>query len=373
MTLSVASRLIHRPARISEHARLVLNLIERGRQWLEWAIHDPRARYHFENEEALVAGVQAGLHASPLLLLRNPALMVGPAKLMTLDLADLRFLVRARDGDGGKPAAIRIGKICAAYGLVTQAELAAAADFLEDLGVADEPVFQAMTFEERLAIHHLSCHRDELPGPAFQEEAAAFAVGQARTPLEFIDYYKAYLQYLAAARKLPRDPGQRTARVKAAVDTLLPHLYHALDCPRVDAPAAPWEVAAAIDEWLMMGRRLGFSRLSQGAQQVIAHTPFARRDRDADADAEEDDEEEEEVRAIVAAYLAGAHALLGSAEVAGGRIGQDGASRTLEVRSGRAAADIALGFDGIITLSGFHGSPTGPAMPITQRRKSWSS
>lgn len=364
MTLSVASRRINRAAGISEHGRLVLRLIDGGLPWLEWAMHDPHARYHFENENALVAGVQIGLHAVPLVVLRKkPGLIVGPIKLMTLGLPDLRFLAHSNDDDGRGGMAVRVQNICQRNGLVTEADFARAMSWLEGLGVApDEPLFRAMALQDRLAIHHLYCRRSELPGPASPEEAAAFALERARTPLEFVDYYKAYLQYVAAARRVPTDRERRMARVKAAIDRLQPLLYPALDCPRVDGLVASWEVAAAVEEWLMMSRRLGFSRLSRGAQQVIAHTRYPRRDGEGDSD-------EDEARRIVAGYLAGAQALLGSAQLGDGQIGQDGVSRTFHVRSDLEAAVIALGPDGMITLNGFRASPRETAIPPTTKRR----
>lgn len=359
MTVSVASRHIHRLSALSEPARLVLGLIQGGRDWLEWAIHDPRARYHFDDESALVAGIQPGLHGSPLLLLRSLGLLAGPVKLMTIDPPDLRFLTQMNKGGARDGGAVRLKKIRAVYGLVTQAELAEIPAFLKELGVAGAPVFQAMGFDEQLALHAFLCDEDRLPGPDHREEAATFAVAHAATPLEFVDYFRAYRHYVAAARHLPREPKARMACVGEAIEMLLPLLYNALDCPRVDGLIPPWEVAAAIDEWLMMGRRLGFSRLSQGAQQVIAHTDFPRSDGG-----------EDEARAIVANYLAGAQALLGSAELGRGQIGQDGASCTFEPRSELGTAVVALGAGGIITLTLFSRAvPEEPALPSTSKRR----
>jgi hypothetical protein len=352
MTVSVAGRPIHHLASLAEPTRLVLDLIEGGWRWLEWAAHHHRARYHFDSQSALVAGIQAGLHASPFLLLLRLGLLVGPAKLMTLDTSDLRLVVRAEQGGAGTEAAA-LEQVREA-GLVTQAELAASIDRLDQFGLAREPVFGAMSLNDQLAIHDLDLGEDRLFDHDLRAEAAAFAVGQARTPPEFVDYYRAYLQYVEAAPDIPDKPKLRTERVAEAVRILLPLLFHTLDCPRVDSAS---EVPGAIEEWLMMGRHLGFSRLSQAVQQVIAHTTFSER-------------EFEDAPHIVARYLALAHALLASTELDDGRLGQDGVSRTFELRSDSEEAVVLLGPDGIVTLSVFRGFPTAhKTRPVTKRRK----
>ena len=356
MTVSVAGRPIHQRAGIHEPGRLVLELIDGGSEWLDWAMKAPQALYHFDDETALVAGVQAGLHASPFLLLRKRGLMVSPATLMTLSRADLKALAQGEQPGNGKAATARADKVVSDHKLVTQADLADGATFLTELKVAGEPVFQFMGFGDRLAIHRLFqvSIRSDAPSEALQQEAAAFAIVQSQTPLEFADFYLAYLQYvaaLAAKGTQPADRAERAALVETAVYTLRPLLFHALECPRVDGPTAPWEVSTAVQEWLMMGRQLGFSRLSQGVQQVIAYSGFAGQD------------DPDEAEGIVGAYLAGAQALLASQELGPGRIGQDGASYSYHVESSSTQADIALGADGIVTLSSFR--PKEPATPST--------
>jgi len=353
MSVSVAGRQIHRLVMLSESARIVLGLIGGGVEWLEWAIHHPRARYHFADESALMAAVEFGLHDSELLMLPALGLKVGPAKLMTLDTEDLSILAYARAEDR------RVKRILADHGLATEAELARDRPILEDKLELGEPlplVLQGMGFEDQLRIHALLWPEQPLPDSAPPAEAAQFALELAANPLEFADYYRAYLQYLAAD---PGPPGEksRMARVRDAIEILQPLLFDALDCPRIDGRGAHWEVALAIDEWLLMGRRLGFSRLSQGAQQVIAHTRFPCR------------EDDEEASRIVAAYLVGAQVLLGSAKLGHRWVAQDGISSTFPIRSDLEEAVIALGPDGIITLASFRTLPEPPASPATTKRR----
>lgn len=340
MTVSVASRPIHSLTGISELARVVLGFIDGGLEWLEWAIRDPRARYHFEDESALVAGVQSGLHASPFLLLPVLTVQVSPVKLMTVSLADLRTLQLVERGNTSATVTTRATQILTDHQLLTQAQLAGGMALLDQWKVNGKPLFQCMTFADQLALFGLLNDPGETGLDDYQSEAAAFAVVQAATPVEFCDYFRAYLQEIAKAATLKETPDQRQALVQDALDTLLPLMFDALDCPRVDGLVAPWEVSAAIDEWLMMGRQLGFSRLSLGVQQVIANTGF---NQQTGADA----------AVIVDAYLAGAQALLRSADLGRGQLGQDGASCIFQVSANAGQAVVALGADGIITLASY--------------------
>ena len=342
MTVSVASRPIL--TGVSEPGRLVLAFIDGGLQWLDWAIQDPRARYHFEDESALVASVQAGLHASPFTLLPTLGLMVGPVKLMTISPTDLRTLGLAETGDTSDLTATRVAQILSAHNLVTESDFAGVVPYLKGLKAYPAPVFQCMGFADQLAVFNLLKAGQAL-GTNFQLEAAAFALAQGRTVPEFVDYFQAYLDYVAAVGAQGDTPAQRAALAQSALDTLLPLLFDALDCPRVEGLVAPWEVSAAIDEWLMMGRRLGFARLSQGVQQVIANTTFQQQ---TGMDAQ----------VLVDAYLAGAQTLLRSADLGRGQMGQDGASCVFNVAYKGEEAEVDLGADGVITLGGYRRTPS---------------
>lgn len=338
MALTVANRPVRSAAGISESSRLVLGFVDGGQQWLQWAINAPAARYGFADESALLAGIQAGLHGSPFALLPTLRLMVNPVKLMTLALADLGILARAEAGD--KRAAAGARRVLTAHGLVTQADLAGIQAFLDSLKVGAAPLFQGIDFGDRLALLDLA-GEDSKAAPGLRAEAAAFAVEQGRTPLEFVDYYRVYLAAAASAGAKSEKPAERRARAEAALHTLLPLMFAALDCPRLAGGlTAPMEVAQAIDEWLMMGRRLGFPRLSLGVQQVIANGGVTG---DTGADAAR----------LVDAYLGGAQTLLKSAAPGRGRLGQDGASASFPVEGPAGTATVLLGPDGLVSLGHF--------------------
>lgn len=343
MTVTVASRRIEGSSSLSEHGRLTLNFVADGSDWLDWAIRNHRVRYHFDDEAGLVAGVQEGLHASRLLLLGTLGLIVSPLALMALDLADLRILAKAERGNADEDVIKRAKEILGKHRLAPQAELREGTELLKTLldAWSKQPLFQSMTLDDRLAILALAQEpRYATPSWPGGEEAARAALRQALTPAEFTDFYRAYLDLVERLGTQDESRAKRETLWSDALDTLRPMLFHALDCPRVENPARPWEVAAAIDEWLMMGRRLGFARLSQAVQQITAHTAFAGQDR-------------EEAERIVAVYLAEAHAFLMAAEFGEGRIGQDGVTRTFTLVSAGKEAVVTLGAGGIVTLTSF--------------------
>lgn len=343
MTVSVASRRIEGLSSLSEHGRLALNFVASGSEWLGWAIQNHRVRYHFDDEAGLVAGVQEGLHASRLVLLGTLGLIVSPLALMALELADLRVLAKVERGKADPDLIRQAKEILQRHQLATQAELREGTELLKTLDVwRKQPLFQSMTLDERLAILALA-QEPRYAAPAWPgggEEAAQAALQQARAPVEFADFYRAYLDLVHRLGSQDESRAKRETLWSDTLDTLRPMLFHALDCPRVESPARPWEVAAAIDEWLMMGRRLGFGRLSQAMQQVITHTGFAGQDG-------------EEAGQIVATYLAEAHAFLMAAEFGEGRLGQDGVTRTFTLVSAGKEAVVTLGAGGIITLTSF--------------------
>jgi hypothetical protein len=340
MSVSVASRPVYASTGISEQGRVVLGFVDEGMAWLGWAIGETGSRYHFEDESMLVAGVQTGLHGSPFLLLRVLEVRVSPVKLMTLPLADLRTLEAAESASAPATVVTRAAEILSAQNLLTEAQLAGGMALLGQWKLTSDPLFQWMGYYDELAMFGLLNDPGEPDLADYQQEAATAAAAAAATPVEFCDYARAYLQLIARAATLKESASQRQAIFQAALETLSPLLFGALDCPRVEGLVAPWEVSAAIEEWLMMGRQLGFARLSLAIQQVIANTPFTQQ---TGADA----------APIVDAYLAGASRLLKTADLGRGQLGQDGASCLFELGAGAAEARVALQPDGIITLASY--------------------
>jgi hypothetical protein len=357
MTVIVAKRLIYSLHNLDELSRRVLRLVDGGTQWLDWAVRDPEARYHFDDEAEMVAAIQSGLHGSPLTLLPGLGLRVGPAKLMTLSADELKLLDLAEAGGPAAPPDAQVGKVLARHNLLPQQALLGGGSYLQQLGIAAAAVFQGMGLAEQIAVRELA--RDPAPGELvpieFQKEAALFALGQARTPLEFIDYFRIYVDLVDDQGGPWRTPEDRADAVQAAIDPLLPLLFGALDCPRLDGGADPGGVSDALAEWFLMGRRLGFARISDGARQIVSNTDYARAGGAAG-------------ERTVDAYLDGARNLLAARGVGVGRLGQDGASCDFRVMGDYHEATVALGADGVITLADYRPIPAPGEARVAAKR-----
>lgn len=345
MTVTVANRLIQGRGNLSDLGALTLAFIDGGTEWLAWAVGTTAFNYNFPDETALITQVQQGLHTSPVTVLSNLQLLVSPVKLMTFSLADLRSVAKVEAGDQDPVTLSRVNSILSAHGLLRQSELAAVPSFLGSLGVGSAPLFQCLGLNETIALWQLINLPQPRQGePDIQGAAASFALQQARTPQEFSDYYLAYMALTAKMDSAGSSAAQRLAQADDAVQTLLPLMFATLDCPQVSGLVPPAEVAAAVNSWLRQGRRLGFSRLSEGVCRIIDSTTFTTETGAA-------------AQQVVNLYLANAQSFLSANDPKTGRISQDGRSCVLPAQSGNLYAELLLGPGGGITLQQFRRIP----------------
>jgi hypothetical protein len=352
MSITIAGKLIPQPAALSDLGRLALAFIDGGMEWVAWAANTPLARYDFTDETQLVATVQNGLHASRCTLLPGLKLMVSPVKLMTLGLADLRVLAKAEGGDDSAVGSVQVRRVLADHQLTTQGDLAAAMGCLAEQGVGEHALFQSMSFEDKLEVCLLMSQPQPEQDPALLREAAAFGARQARTPLEFCDYYRLYLDR-AAQLDTQATPAQREAAAAEAMQALLPMLFGALDCPQIKGLAGPQEVGATVSNWLTRGRQVGFARLSRGVQQLVRHAPYKGETGDA-------------ARRVAELYLRTAQSFLAAHRIEGGLMGQDGATCLFPIDGGSLRMVLQMNSGGVISLHEFGARPapvTPPAVP----------
>ncbi|MCC4605931.1 hypothetical protein [Xanthomonas campestris] len=341
MSVSIAGRLISMPTMLSTLGRQCLAFIDGGTQWLAWAIQSPGVRYDFPDESNLLDEVQQGLHGSRLALLPQLELKVSPVKLMTLGPTDLGTLARAEAGDTGSVVQAQLQRIFRDNALYTASDLAAGRSLLRQLKVDGAAVFQSLDLEESLALRQLAADAPQADvTPALQQEAAAFAVEQARTPLEFCDYYRFYLACTANIAAAD----ERAHVAASAVQALLPQLFGTLDCPLVQGLPAPSEVERSVAEWLARGRQIGFARLSLAAQQIVQHTRYRGDGGDqAASDA-------------IRLYLQSAQAFLAANRPSRGVLGQDGNSCVFAMHNDTLAALLQVN-GGVISLRDFGAAP----------------
>jgi len=339
MSVTVAGTPVTSLATLSETCRLTLALVDGGREWFDWASSAPGA-YVFPDEGALIAAAQHGLHGAPLMLIPSLKLIMGPARLMALAPDHLRSIALAAAGDSAATA--EVPAILAAEELATQADLAAVDAWLAQVGVAGEPLFQSVAFEDRLALAALIAELGAGAAPTAkqQKQGAAFAAGWARSPVEFADHFRAWKMLVTGP-----DPIADPAKIGDVLTTLQPLLFGALDCPSLGGFATPVQVAQAVQFWIQSGRQLGFARLSLAVAQLIVHGGFRTQTGDA-------------ARALVDRHLATAQAALADPVLDGPRWRQDGAQAVFGVTNASGPTEIAIDATGTITLLRFE-----PAQP----------
>jgi hypothetical protein len=325
MALFIDNRPLEQADGLSQTAQAVLGLIDGGTAWVAWAIRASNARYAFADENALVSGVQAGLHGRPLMFLPALGLTVGPARLMVLTPVQLTALAKAG-------AAAR--KALAGAGLLTAADLAAGDAWLAGQGGGEAAVFSGGDIGDRIALARLAAA--DTAEAALGQEASAFALAEARTPAEFGDYRRLYLAL--AARPGAATAAERQALARAGLDILLPWMFTALDCPSLPQPANLDAATQALLAWLRGGRRLGFASAAAGARQIAERTDFTP--------------EAADVGALIAGYLGQASVAIAAGPVSGA-LNQDGQSMRLQ--AGGATIDFSPSGD--LSLDDFQPTP----------------
>lgn len=346
MTVQIADSPLTSAFALSETGRLVMGLIDGGLHWLDFAIGASDRSYAFPDESTLVAAVQSGLHASRLMLVGGVELPVAPVKLMTMNPRELQILRRAALGEID-PDDSQLLEILSRHSLATLADMAAVNEMLEHLEVAEEPLFQAMTLDDRLSLLALeSDNRITDPGkPDLRLEAAQFALDQAGSPVEFADYLRAFLDLMRNFDDPFDTPEERYEQAERAVHTLGPLMFATLDCPDAPGLVAPAQVEAAISEWMLAGRQLGFLRVSQGIQQIVAEGGYTHQSGLA-------------AELAVRSYLDRANRVIQFYGIGPAYMQQDGATCLFPVGP-REEAVVRLDPTGAITLARFDGGPLG--------------
>lgn len=344
MSIIVANRRLQDQGGLSERCRLALRFIDGGVEWLNWAILDPIASYAFPDESEMLAEIQVGLHANRFTLLPELKVMIGPAKLMTLNEADLRILARAELKEKDVKSTFHTHRLLQANDILSQPDFDRGTTYLNELGVGTDPVFQFMTYEDLKAVYELfrDFVRQDDEDLAIEKEAAAFGVEQGRTPREFADYFRVYIG-LTNKNGLAKT-SERRRQATTAVLALAPNLLGQLNCPEVDGLVHPKEVAEAIEIWLAMGNSVGFARLSAGVREIVLNTAYSGETGHA-------------ARSFVDHYLAGSQRLLSASHVHRGLMAQDGATCTFPIEHHSHEGEIQLDPLGVISLSSFRSRP----------------
>jgi hypothetical protein len=352
MTIVIAGNILQKSDGLSEPARQALSFIDGGQQWLAWAMASPTIFHETADETTFLTDVQHGLHASPMTFLPRLGLSVSPVKLLSLGSDNMRTLMQAEDGDTSTAVLLKVQQILNDHGLLGGDKLRRSCDFLEEIGVASSPLFQMMDFNDRVAVHSLATSEsNQAIGNSKQsrQEAAAFAVQQARTVIEFCDYYQVYLAYLKKTNVFGGSASERNQLCSQAMQTVLPLAFSALECPRLpDRLPSPDEVERRLRDWLVRGRRLGFSRLSQAVLQIVTQTNFST-------------ETGNDARRLFELYFNGAQSFLTTVRFHECLLGQDGENVTFSLQSATQRAVLNVSANRTLSLHSFGNLSAVPA------------
>ena len=269
----IRKQTLNSPDTLTGIARQVIDLIPGGASWLKWAIAVPKPTFPFKNEAQLVSGIQEGLSGGRLLLLNKLGLLLEPTLLLTFAESDLQPLY---DLEKGQPPnsvlTLGIQQVLSAHRLLTQDDLKVVGTFLQQTGVANNPVFQAMPLGDTIALFRIL---HAVPGEwAFslqvQKEAAVYAANHAANPLTFANIYRFYMLVYAWPRDRFRNVPKVADRVREQLGLVL-RAY--LQNPALPAPAEPAAIEDALQLWLSRGRVLGFESVSRGVAELTAYAP----------------------------------------------------------------------------------------------------
>jgi hypothetical protein len=356
MTILLAGRQLQ-PGDMPEHDRLAIALINGGAQWLDWASRDAARQYHFDDVTEMVEAVQTGLHGTPILLLREIGLLLSPVKCMTMDASDLRLLANP-----GQASASALAALMKRHCLTSHADLAQISGFLRALGVADAPAFRSRSLADLLMLRDLQ-HELDVVAP-LTAEAVRFALANAGSIPEFVDYLRFYRDCVKAFELGDATPFDRMRSIDTVLNTLLPKTFLALDSLEVGGFLAPWELHAAIREWLSTGRQLGFARASLAVQQFVADGYYTG-------------QLGHEAVKLLHEFLERAQLALGAAEVGAGHMAQDGLTCTFTFGANGDSAQVEISAAGRVGIARFgrlarsmpRPNPAGPGSTPKQRAR----
>jgi len=338
--LAVGGRYLGSEDDLSERAQTALALIQGGSPWIHRAIASSAETYWFANESELVAGVQRGLHGQPLLRLRRLGVVLSPRKLLTLSSKDLNQILSGEESDEDNAVAdASTRKILTDNGIHTHADFALVNAFLQQMGLADDPLFQSMSVADHTAVLRVvsSPVNESVLDRNIQKEAADFAAQNAPDPQAFADYLQFYAATVQKIRDASPKPRRRQQAAQQALDALLPSVQAHLRCPVIAPDASMVDLYAFLNGWINGRNNLGFPSLSVGALQVMQHTPIV-------------DGTVARAQDIVDAYIRDASQFAKITEPRMKTLSQDGERYVFELDSKSASAYLSLDRNGCATL-----------------------
>lgn len=347
--VTIAGQSVRQLDDLAPRTQTMLALIDGAERWLSWAIPASGPFFRFVDEAALVTGIQQGLHGSPLMLLQRLRLLVHPRKLWTLKEEQLnQVLSYEGDEEDNEVLGTSVQNVLNENGIFTQQNLASGLQFLQQIGQAQLPLFQALSLSDQIALMELV---KTPPAPlaldrTAQASAAAFAVESAQTPREFVDYYTFFFE--AAQRLAPGDePSALVQAVRRARDVLTEPVQALLPCPVSGRVPTPVEMYALVNQWVDQGQLVGFATMPSALRQIAASGPLPV-----------PGEAEEAFRTRLRTFIDGVQQFLKYTEPSARTLSQDGLTYSYALISKSAAARLDRTDEGNVTLGRYQQTPS---------------
>ena len=337
--VSIGGRAVTGRAELPPEVASVVSMIRGAQRWLEWAAADPIDPYAFDDSASMVAGIQDGLHGSPWTLLPRLGVMVSPVRLLELAPDELSALASYEaESSAGVVSDRQVKKILSEHDLISQDELEVGLDFLDEMGLRSNSVFQSLSLADQIELFRLvdSAQTETKLDQKSQKEASAFAVRDAHQPMEFIDYYRFYM--CALERGVGgKSAAKRMSKAQELADGLSGRLYGQLKCPTVDHAPSLEELKALLGSWLPEHGSAAFPRLSAAVSEVFCSTEVIEPSGGA-------------TETAVDEFLSAAQSFLAYTPPSSSSVAQDGWSRRYLLSAESGEARLAWDKTGQITL-----------------------
>lgn len=339
--LKIGNKVCGSEGELSPHSAAILKLIKGASDWLAWAAKGASFTYEFPDESQLLQSMQAGLHGTSLLLLPATGILLSPLKLLELSDNELKALLAVETaGETNTVAGLNVKKSLAARQIWSQADLAVGDQLLVQANVGREPLFQALSLADRLALFELvhGASTEISLNPMIQKEAAAFAAGRARNIMEFVDYYRFFLTTLHDPAPQEADAAKRARLAETSAEALEPLLFPLLTCAVAQGVPSLNELASILKAWVAKGNRVGFGRLSSALCQLSENVDM----RGATGAA---------AQKIIEQHMEELQMALLQQRPASMLLSQDGANRYYRFPSPPISAEMCLSPEGHLTVS----------------------
>ncbi len=322
-------------ANLSQNASLVLDLIPMGWDWLDWAISNPTLTISLPDENTLLKSIQAGLHGSELLLLKQIGLLIDPTRLASLPQNDLETLVTAEKNN---QSTTQVKTILKNNQFLVQSNFSQVSQYLNNLEIQDQPVFQDTSFSDQIAMFNWYNGLNSALAP-FGKEAAQFALEYAQTPAAFINYYQFFLALGPRIENWQDDSRKRARTAQKLLEGFTPSLPLLLRSPMVGHNPAPQQLFSMIGNWIDGGNHIGFNSASSAVLQVTQNTNLSQ---------------PQDIQEVLNSYMFEANKLLRNTQPGDSSLSQDGITQTYILKTNEAYAKLVLDVEGILTLGTFY-------------------